>query len=48
MEKFRYIGVTVTNTNVIFAEIKHRINMGNACYSLEKIVIEIMNKKSVC
>ena len=39
MEKFRYLGVTVTNTNDIHEEIKHRINVGNACYySLEKIL----------
>ena len=38
VEKFRYLGVTVTNTNDIHEEIKCRINMGNACYySLEKI-----------
>ena len=39
VEKFKYLGVTVTNTNDIREEIKHRINMGNACcYSLEKIL----------
>ena len=39
VEKFRYLGVTVTNTNDIRKEIKCRINMGNACYySLEKIL----------
>ena len=39
MEKFRYLGVTVANTNDIREEIKSRINMGNACYySLEKIL----------
>ena len=39
VEKFRYLGVTVTNTNDIHEEIKRRINMGNACYySLEKIL----------
>ena len=39
MEKFKYLGVTVTNTNDIREEIKRRINMGNACYySLEKIL----------
>ena len=39
MEKFRYLGVTVTNTNDILEEIKRRINMGNAgYYSLEKIL----------
>ena len=39
VEKFKYLGVTVTNMNDIREEIKHRINMGNACYySLEKII----------
>ena len=39
VEKFRYLGVTVTNTNDIREEIKRRINMGNACYyPLEKIL----------
>ena len=39
VEKFRYLGVTVTNTNDIREVVKRRINMGNACYySLEKIV----------
>ena len=30
VEKFRYLGVTVTNTNDMHEEIKCRINMGNA------------------
>ena len=39
MEKFRYLGVTVTNTNDIRENIKRRINKGNTCYySLEKIL----------
>ena len=39
VEIFKYLGVTVTNTNDIREEIKRRINMGNACYySLEKIL----------
>ena len=39
VEKFRYLGVTVTNINDICEEIKNRIDMGNACYySLEKIL----------
>ena len=47
MEKFRYLGVTVTNTNDIRKEIKRRINMGNACYySLEKILSSrLLSKK---
>ena len=39
VDKFRYLGVTVTNTNDNHEEIKRRINKGNACYySLEKIL----------
>ena len=47
MEKFRYLGVTVTNTIHISEEIKRRINMGNACYySLEKILSSrLLSKK---
>ena len=38
VEKFKYLGVTVTNTNGIREENKGRINMRNACYySPEKI-----------
>ena len=29
LEKLKYLGVTVTNTNDIREEFKHRINMGN-------------------
>ena len=32
VEKFKYLGLTVTNTNDIPKEIKRRMNMGNACY----------------
>ena len=47
MEKFRYLGVTVTYTNDIREEIKRRINMGNACYySLETILSSrLLSKK---
>ena len=47
VEKFKCLGVTVTNTNDIREEIKHRINVGNACYySLEKIVSShLLSKK---
>ena len=47
MEKFRYLGVTVTNTNSIREEIKRRINMGNTCYySLQKMLSShLLSKK---
>ena len=46
--KFRYLGVTVTNTNDIREKIKRRINVGNVCYySLEKIKHRI-NLGNVC
>ena len=47
VEQFRYLGVTVTNSNDIREEIKGRINMGNACYySLEKILSSrLLSKK---
>ena len=32
VEKFKYLGVTVTNRNDIHEEIKRRINTGNAYY----------------
>jgi ribosomal protein S2 len=30
--KFRYLGTTITNQNLIKEEIKRRLNSGNACY----------------
>jgi hypothetical protein len=30
--QFKYLGMTVTNTNLIQEEIKRRLNSGNACY----------------
>ena len=47
MAQFRYLGVTVTNTNDISEEIKRRINVGNACYySLQKILsFRLISKK---
>ena len=32
VEKFKYLGVTVTNSSDISEEIKRRIDIGNACY----------------
>ena len=47
VEKFKYIGVTITNINGIHEEIKLRIYMGNACYySLAKILSSrLLSKK---
>jgi hypothetical protein len=30
--QFRYLGMTVTNQNLIPAEVNRRLNSGNACY----------------
>ncbi|KAJ4425848.1 hypothetical protein ANN_27474 [Periplaneta americana] len=39
VEKFKYLGATVTNINETREKIKRRINMGNACYySVEKLL----------
>jgi hypothetical protein len=32
MSKFKYLGTTVTNQNLIEEEIKRRLNSGNACH----------------
>ena len=32
VEKLKYLGLTVTNTNDNRKETKHRVNMENACY----------------
>ena len=47
MEKLKYLGVTVTNTNDIHVEIKRKKNVGNTCkYSLEKILSSrLLSKK---
>ena len=48
VEKFKYLGVTLTNTNNIHEEIKHRINIGNACYySLDKILSSCLLSKKL-
>ncbi|KAJ4436927.1 hypothetical protein ANN_17059 [Periplaneta americana] len=48
VEKFKYLGATVTNINYIREEIKHRINMGNACYySVEKLLSSSLLSKNL-
>ncbi|KAJ4431620.1 hypothetical protein ANN_20219 [Periplaneta americana] len=48
VEKFKYLGVTVTNINDTREEIKHRINMGNACYySVGKLLSSSLHSKNL-
>ncbi|KAJ4431491.1 hypothetical protein ANN_20089 [Periplaneta americana] len=48
VEKFKYLGATVTNINDTREEIKHRINMGNACYySVEKLLSSRLLSKNL-
>jgi hypothetical protein len=41
MTQFKYLGTTVTNQSLIQAEMKRRLNLGNACYH------SVLNKGSV-
>ncbi|KAJ4435542.1 hypothetical protein ANN_18158 [Periplaneta americana] len=48
VEKLKYLGATVTNINYTREEIKHRINMGNACYySVEKLLSSSLLSKDL-
>ncbi|KAJ4432331.1 hypothetical protein ANN_20950 [Periplaneta americana] len=48
VEKFKYLGATVTNINGTREEIKRRINMGNACYySVEKLLSSSLLSKNL-
>ncbi|KAJ4445334.1 hypothetical protein ANN_07139 [Periplaneta americana] len=48
VEKFKYLGATVTNVNDTREEIKRRINMGNACYySVEKLLSSSLLSKNL-
>ncbi|KAJ4452210.1 hypothetical protein ANN_03728 [Periplaneta americana] len=48
VEKFKYLGATVTNQNDTREEIKRRINMGNACYySVEKLLSSSLLSKNL-
>ncbi|KAJ4445566.1 hypothetical protein ANN_12246 [Periplaneta americana] len=48
VEKFKYLGATVTNINDAREEIEHRINMGNACYySVQKLLSSSLLSKNL-
>ncbi|KAJ4448772.1 hypothetical protein ANN_00163 [Periplaneta americana] len=48
VEKFKYLGATVTNINDTREEIKRRINMGNACYySVQKLLSSSLLSKNL-
>ncbi|KAJ4430296.1 hypothetical protein ANN_22509, partial [Periplaneta americana] len=48
VEKFKYLGATVTNIKDTREEIKRRINMGNACYySVEKLLSSSLLSKNL-
>ncbi|KAJ4444112.1 hypothetical protein ANN_05901 [Periplaneta americana] len=48
VEKFKYLGATVTNINDTREKIKHRTNMGNACYySFEKLLSSSLLSKNL-
>ncbi|KAJ4428775.1 hypothetical protein ANN_25768 [Periplaneta americana] len=48
VEKFKYLGATVTNINDSSEEIQRRINMGNACYySAEKLLSSSLQSKNL-
>ncbi|KAJ4442231.1 hypothetical protein ANN_12097 [Periplaneta americana] len=48
VEKFKYLGATVTNINDTREEIIHRINRGNACYySVEKLLSSNLLSKNL-
>ncbi|KAJ4438516.1 hypothetical protein ANN_14461 [Periplaneta americana] len=48
VEKFKYLGATVTNINDTREEIKRKINMGNACYcSVGKLLSSSLLSKNL-
>jgi hypothetical protein len=46
--KFRYLGTTIENQNLIQEEIKRRLNSGNACYySVKKLLFFRLLSKNI-
>jgi hypothetical protein len=47
-KQFKYLGMTVTNTNLIQENIKRRLNLGNACYcSVQNLLFSCLMSKNV-
>jgi hypothetical protein len=45
---FKFLGMAVTNQNLIHEEIKRRLNMGNVCYySVEKLFSSSLLPKNI-
>jgi hypothetical protein len=48
VSQFKYLGMTVTNQNMIQEEIKRRLNSGNACYhSVQNLLSSRLPSKNV-
>jgi hypothetical protein len=48
MAQFKYLGMTVTNQNLIQEEIKRRLNSGNACYhSIQNLLPSHLLSKNI-
>jgi hypothetical protein len=48
VSQFKYLGMTITNQNLIQEEIKRRLNSGNACYhSVQNLLSSHLLSKNV-